>query len=45
MYAIDVDSLGLASGFTLEEFRAAIDGHVLDRGTIVPIYSLNPDLR
>lgn len=45
VYAIDVDSLGLASGFTLEEFRAAIDGHVLDRGTIVPIYSLNPDLR
>ena len=45
VYAIDVDSLGLGSGFTLEEFRAAIDGHVLDRGTIVPIYSLNPNLR
>jgi Raf kinase inhibitor-like YbhB/YbcL family protein len=45
VYAIDVDSLGLGSGFTLEEFRAAIDGHVLDQGTIVPIYSLNPDLR
>ena len=24
---------------------AAIDGHVLDEGRIVPIYSLNPDLR
>jgi Raf kinase inhibitor-like YbhB/YbcL family protein len=45
VYALDVDSVGLRSGFTLEEFRAAIDGHVLDEGRITPIYSLNPDLR
>jgi Raf kinase inhibitor-like YbhB/YbcL family protein len=45
VYALDVDSIGLRSGFTLEEFREAIAGHVLDEGRIVPTYSLNPDLR
>jgi Raf kinase inhibitor-like YbhB/YbcL family protein len=45
VYALDVPSLGLAPGFTLEEFRAAIDGHVLDEGRIVPTYTLNPSLR
>jgi hypothetical protein len=45
VHALDVDSLGLAPGFTLEELRVAIDGHVLDRGQIVPIYTLNPALR
>ena len=45
VFALDVDSAGLRPGFTLEEFRAAIDGHVLDEGRIVPIYTLNPRLR
>jgi len=45
VYALDVGSVGLERGFTLEEFRAAIDGHVLDEGRIVPIYTLNPALR
>jgi Raf kinase inhibitor-like YbhB/YbcL family protein len=45
VYALDVDSVGLRAGFTLEEFRAAIEGHVLDEGRIVPIYTLNPALR
>lgn len=45
VYALDVESLGLAAGFTLEEFEAALDGHVLDRAEIVPTYTLNPSLR
>jgi Raf kinase inhibitor-like YbhB/YbcL family protein len=45
VYALDVPTLGLAAGFTLEGFRAAIEGHVLDRATIVPTYTLNPSLR
>lgn len=45
VYALDVDTLGLEPGFTLGEFLAAIDDHVLERGRIVPTYTLNPDLR
>jgi Raf kinase inhibitor-like YbhB/YbcL family protein len=45
VYALDVDSLGLAAGFTLDELEAAIEGHVLDRARIVPTYTLNPSLR
>jgi hypothetical protein len=45
VFALDAPSLGLAPAFTLEEFRAAIEGHVLDEGRIVPTYTLNPTLR
>jgi Raf kinase inhibitor-like YbhB/YbcL family protein len=45
IHALDVGSLGLQPGFTLEEFRQAIHGHVLDEGQIVPTYTLNPSLR
>jgi len=45
IYALDVDTLGLAAGFTLEELEAAIEGHILDRAQIVPTYTLNPSLR
>jgi Raf kinase inhibitor-like YbhB/YbcL family protein len=45
VYAMDVESLGVAAGFTLEEFEAAIEGHVLDSAEIVPTYTLNPSLR
>jgi hypothetical protein len=45
VYALDADSLGLEPGFTLEEFRAEIHGHVLDEAQIVPTYTLNPSLR
>lgn len=45
VYALDVESLGLEPGFTLEELRSAIEGHVLDEASIVPTYTLNPDLR
>ena len=45
VYALDVETTGLEPGFTLEAFRAATDGHVLERATIVPTYTLNPALR
>jgi Raf kinase inhibitor-like YbhB/YbcL family protein len=45
VYALDVDTLGLGPGFTLDEFHAAIHGHVLDEGQMVPTYTLNPALR
>ena len=45
VYALDVDGLGLQGGFTLEEFEAGIEGHVLERAEIVPTYTLNPSLR
>ena len=45
VYALDVETLGLGPGYTLEELRAAMHGHILDEGQIVPIYTLNPSLR
>ncbi|MFB3739131.1 MAG: YbhB/YbcL family Raf kinase inhibitor-like protein [Candidatus Velamenicoccus archaeovorus] len=45
VHALDVPSLGLARGFGLEEFRRAIQGHELDAGSFVPVYTLNPKLR
>ena len=45
VYALDVETLGLPAGFTLEELETSIDGHVLDRAQIVPVYTLNPSLR
>lgn len=45
VYALDVESLGLGAGFTLEEFEGAVEGHVLDRAEVVPTYTLNPSLR
>ena len=45
VYALDVETLGLGPGFSLEDLRRAIDGHVLDEAQIVPTYTLNPALR
>jgi Raf kinase inhibitor-like YbhB/YbcL family protein len=45
VHAVDVASLGLEPGFTLEDFRSAIGGHELDMGVVVPVYTLNPNLR
>jgi Raf kinase inhibitor-like YbhB/YbcL family protein len=45
VYALDVETLGLDAGFDLEAFRAAIEGHVLAKAEIVPVYTLNPALR
>lgn len=44
VYALDVPSLGLAGDFTLDDVRAAIDGHVLDQGELVATYTLKEDL-
>ena len=45
VHALDVETVGLEPGYTLEAFRAAVDGHVLASATIVPTYTLNPALR
>jgi len=45
VHALDVDTLGLAPGFTLERFREVIDGHVLAHASMTPTYTLNPSLR
>jgi Raf kinase inhibitor-like YbhB/YbcL family protein len=43
VYALDVPSLGLEGDFTLDDVRAAIEGHVLDQGSIVAEYTLHAD--
>ncbi|HNR91970.1 MAG TPA: YbhB/YbcL family Raf kinase inhibitor-like protein [Dokdonella sp.] len=45
VYALDVPTLGLEPGFTLADFRRAIDGHVLAEARIVGTYTLNAALR
>jgi Raf kinase inhibitor-like YbhB/YbcL family protein len=45
VYALDVDTLGLEPGFTLDGLREAMHGHILDEGQIIPVYTLNPSLR
>jgi len=37
VYAIDA-VLGLESGLTREEFLEAVDGHIIGRGELVPVY-------
>lgn len=44
VYALDVPSLGLSGDFTLDDVRAAIDGHVLEQGELVANYTLKEDL-
>ena len=44
VYALDVDSLGLDGVFGGPEALAAMDGHVLAKGTIVGSYTLNKRL-
>jgi Raf kinase inhibitor-like YbhB/YbcL family protein len=44
VFALDVDSLDLPDVFTGADLRAAIAGHVIDRGTIGGTYTLNPRL-
>lgn len=45
VHALDVASLGLDPGFTLDEFRAAVEDHALDSAELVATYTLNPKLR
>jgi Raf kinase inhibitor-like YbhB/YbcL family protein len=42
VYALDIDSLGLEGRFGGTEALAAMEGHVLDKATIVGTYTLNP---
>ncbi|NGY05370.1 YbhB/YbcL family Raf kinase inhibitor-like protein [Solimonas terrae] len=43
--ALDLDSCGLKSGFSVSELRQVVDGHVLARGSLVGRYSLNPAIQ
>ncbi|MEO0652071.1 MAG: YbhB/YbcL family Raf kinase inhibitor-like protein [Planctomycetota bacterium] len=42
VFALDVESLGLAGDFTGAQVRAAIEGHVLAKASHVGTYSMNP---
>jgi Raf kinase inhibitor-like YbhB/YbcL family protein len=42
IHAIDVAALPLVKGFSREQLRAAMAGHVLDQATLVGTYSMNP---
>jgi Raf kinase inhibitor-like YbhB/YbcL family protein len=42
LYALDTERLNLADGFTLEELRGAMAGHVLAEAEVMGTYSLNP---
>ena len=44
LYALDVEHLKLADGFTVSELRAAMDGHVLAEAELMGTYTLNPAL-
>lgn len=44
-YALDVDALKLADGFTLAELRKAMDGHVLAEAELVGTYAIYADAR
>lgn len=42
IHALDVRSLTLAQGFSLEDLRAAMTGHVVAQAELTGTYSLNP---
>jgi len=44
VYALDTPALPLMQGFSLEELRAAMAGHVLAEGLLTGTYSLNPNV-
>lgn len=44
VYALDTQSLPLMHGFSLEELRAAMAGHVLAEALLTGTYSLNPSV-
>jgi Raf kinase inhibitor-like YbhB/YbcL family protein len=44
VYALDTASLPLKQGFSLEELRAAMAGHVLAEALLTGTYSLNPSV-
>ena len=44
VFALDVEALHLDSGFTRDELREAMKGHILDRSSMIGLYSSNPRL-
>jgi len=44
VYALDVESLGLSGSYGGPEALAAMEGHVLAKGSYMGTYSLNPDV-
>ncbi|MEN8238174.1 MAG: YbhB/YbcL family Raf kinase inhibitor-like protein [Actinomycetota bacterium] len=44
VYALDVDALDLAPGFTRDDLATSMEGHVLDAASITGLYALNPRL-
>ncbi len=44
VHALDVPSLELDGDFRLDHVREAMEGHVLDQGEVVGIYTLNADM-
>ncbi len=44
VYALDVRTLGLSEGFTIPNALRAMEGHVLAKGEVVGVYTLNPDV-
>ncbi|MBB3226576.1 hypothetical protein FHW69_001166 [Luteibacter sp. Sphag1AF] len=45
VYALDVETVPLENGFSLQELRDVIKGHVVDEATITGTYSLNPKVK
>ncbi len=45
LYAVDVPTLDLEPGFTLDQLRAALEGHVLAEAVCTGTYTLNERLR
>lgn len=44
VFALDTETLGLSGVFSGADARAAMEGHVLASGSVIGLYSLNPDL-
>ncbi len=44
VYALGINSLGLADGFSGEQVEAAIKGHILAQGGVSATYTTNPNL-
>ena len=44
LYALDIDSCGLAGEFSAEDALTAMRGHILDQCELTGTYSLNPDV-
>jgi Raf kinase inhibitor-like YbhB/YbcL family protein len=42
LYALDVATLGLEKGFTVDRLREAMQGHVLAQASLTGTYSINP---